>query len=340
MTDQPPIDVSLAMSVILVTPDRFETIRRTVRHLRHQADAHRLELIIVAPTTAAIDDSDPTELESFGRVIRIAADGPIRCVERAAIPGIRAATTPIIALIEDHAFPAPGWTEAILKAHEGPWAAVGSAISNGNPTSSLSWASLMLAYGRWVDPEHGGVVKALPGHNITYKRDRFMEFDARLSELLGRESTLHEEIQSAGHLLYLEQDAEIAHLNPSLVGSTIELRAQAGWLYGALRARREGWSPLKRLIYIAASPLIPLVRFRRVRDELFTGPKRRALLARIWPGLAFALLLDGIGQAIGYAIGPGQTRERLSAFEIDRLRHLSLHDRRELAASDLVGFPA
>ena len=337
MTNQSPIDDSLALSVVLVTPDRFETIRRTVRHLRRQPVAHRLELIIVAPTTAAIDDADPAELEPFGRVKKIAADGPIRCVERAAIPGIRAATTPIIALIEDHAFPAPGWAEAILKAHQGPWAAVGSAISNGNPTSSLSWASLMLAYGRWVDPDHGGVVNALPGHNITYKRERFMEFDTRLPELLGRESTLHEEIQSAGHQLYLEPDAEIAHLNPSLVGSTIELRAQAGWLYGALRARREGWPPWKRLLYIAAFPLIPLIRFRRVRDELFIGPKRRALLARIWPGLAFALVLDGVGQAIGYAIGPGQTRERLSAFEIDRLRHLSRHDRKELAKSDFSG---
>ena len=327
-------DEPAEMSVVLVTPDRFETIRRTTRHLRDQAGADRIELIIVAPTTDAINDADPAELDRFCRVVCLAADGPIRCVEKASVPGVFAATAPIIAFIEDHAFPAPGWAEAIFQAHQGPWAAVGSAISNGNPTSSLSWASLMLAYGRWVDPERAGVVNALPGHNITYKRERLIEFGARLPEMFGRESTLHDEIQAAGHRLFLEPKAEIAHLNPSLIGSTIELRAQAGWLYGALRARREGWSPWKRLLYIAGAPLIPLIRFRRVRSDLFNNPQRRELLARIWPGLAFALALDGAGQAIGYAIGPGRTRERLSAFEINRIRHLSRHDQGELASSD------
>ena len=329
-------DEPAEMSVVLVTPDRFETIRRTTRHLRNQAVADRIELIIVAPTTDAINDADPTELDRFRRVICLAADGPIRCVEKASVPGVLAASAPIIALIEDHAFPAPGWAEAILQAHREPWAAVGSAISNGNPTSSLSWASLMLAYGRWVDPEQGGEVNALPGHNITYKRERLMEFGDRLPEMFGRESTLHDEIQASGHRLYLEPKAEIAHLNPSLIGSTIVLRAQAGWLYGALRARREGWSPWKRLVYIAGFPLIPLIRFRRVRSDLFNNAKRGELLAKIWPGLAFALVLDGVGQAIGYAIGPGRTRERLSAFEINRIRHLSRHDQAELASSDLA----
>lgn len=324
-----------ALSVVLVTPDRFETIRRTVGHLAAQAVRDRIEVVIVAPTLEAIGDAGPGELSGFRRAVCVAADGPIRCVERASVPGIRAASAPVVALVEDHAFPAPGWAEAILDAHRGPWAAVGPAMANANPRSSLSWASLMIAYGRWVDPDRGGEVDAVPGHNVTYKRDRLLELDDRLEGLVGREGTLHRELRDRGGRFYLEPRAGIAHLNPSRIVSTIVLRVQAGWLYGAMRARRAGWSPLKRLLYIAGAPLIPPVRYIRIRRELFDTPPRRALLARIRGGLAFGLILDGIGQAIGYAIGPGRTRERLSAFEIDRIRHLSRRDRRELAESEV-----
>lgn len=325
------------LSVVLVTPNRFDTIRRTIRHLAAQGARDRLEIVIVAPSAEIAGEINPAELSGFRRVICVDAEGPIRAVERASVPGVRAASAPVVALVEDHAFPSPGWAEAIIEAHRGPWVAVGSAMANANPRGSLSWASFMMAYGRWFDPERAGVIDALPGHNITYKRERLLEYDDRLEELFGRESTLHEELKLGGGRLYLEPRAEIAHLNPSRIVSTVILRVQAGWLYGALRARRSGWSPLRRLAYIAGAPLIPLIRFRRLRRELFSGPSRRALLAKTWGGLAFGLLLDGIGQAIGYAIGPGRTRERLSAFEIDRIRHLSRGDQRGLASSPPPG---
>ena len=36
-------------------------------------------------------------------------------------------------LCEDHCFPADGWAEALVAAHQGPWAAVGPAFLNANP---------------------------------------------------------------------------------------------------------------------------------------------------------------------------------------------------------------
>ena len=43
------------LSVILITPDSFETIRRTAGCIAAQSVADRIELVIVAPTAARID---------------------------------------------------------------------------------------------------------------------------------------------------------------------------------------------------------------------------------------------------------------------------------------------
>ena len=42
------------MSVVIVTPDRYETIRKTMDHLRVQTARHRLEIVIVAPSAARL----------------------------------------------------------------------------------------------------------------------------------------------------------------------------------------------------------------------------------------------------------------------------------------------
>jgi glycosyltransferase involved in cell wall biosynthesis len=48
------------MSVVITTPDNYQTIRRTISHLRRQTVKEALELIIVAPSLAQLqlDETD------------------------------------------------------------------------------------------------------------------------------------------------------------------------------------------------------------------------------------------------------------------------------------------
>jgi hypothetical protein len=55
------------MSVVIVTPDRYETIRKTMEHLRVQTARHRLEIVIVAPSAARLA-LPGRELDDFCRV--------------------------------------------------------------------------------------------------------------------------------------------------------------------------------------------------------------------------------------------------------------------------------
>src|SRR6202162_6225233 len=98
--------VSLAISVILATPDCYETIRKTIGHLRVQSASKQLELIIVAPSAGSLNIVED-ELKNFLQY-RVVEAGPIRSVGFANALGIRHASAPVVALAEDHAFPGPG----------------------------------------------------------------------------------------------------------------------------------------------------------------------------------------------------------------------------------------
>ena len=326
------------ISVVTVTASDFANMRRTLRHLRAQTIADQIELILVAPSNEAIADREPDELKGFART-EIIAVGPIDNVDHAAADGIHRATAPVVALVEDHAYPEPGWAAAMVEAHQGPWAAVGSTMVNANPQNSLSWINLLIAYGPWTDKmqKSGSAVAdkvievdALPGHNISYKRDVLVEYGDALVNALGRSGELPNALTKRGHRFALATGARLAHANPSLLSSTADLRFSAGRLYGAKRAEAGGWSPVQRALYTLGGPLIPLVRFRRLRQELFGDGQRREIAGRVQPALLLGLVLDGLGQMAGYAAGPGSTPDKLATFEMDRPQHLTRRDQESL----------
>jgi len=96
---------SLELSVILVSPDNFATIRRTVSHLRAQTARDRIEVVIAAPGTGPLG-LDPAELSDFGgyQVVEV---GPITSTAAAKAAAVHHARAPLVALAEDHCFPEP-----------------------------------------------------------------------------------------------------------------------------------------------------------------------------------------------------------------------------------------
>src|SRR3954464_6331753 len=111
-----------AMSVVVVTPDTYETVRETIKHLRAQNVKERLEIVLVAPSADALG-ADEKELAGFRR-FSVVPVGHMRSTARARAAGVLKASAPVVAFAEDHAFPAPGWAEALINAHRKEWAAV------------------------------------------------------------------------------------------------------------------------------------------------------------------------------------------------------------------------
>jgi len=332
MQQQSPSDPAAPeLSVILVTPDNYESIRRAVRYVGAQSARARIEIVIVAPSAETLGE-DPNDLSTFGQH-RIVEVGSVETVARANAAGVRAASAPLIAFVEEHSFPQPGWAEALIEAQKHPWAAVGPMVLNANPWSAVSWADYLTAYGKWAGPEAGGEIDFLPGHNSSYKRDILLAYGDRLESMLEAESVLHWDLRANGHRLYLEPAAKVSHVNFSRLATWIRVQHCNGLVFAAARAR--SWPLLRRLLYAGGSPLIPFVRLWRILSGLRSAGLPRLVLLRTLPALVLGLTLDAAGQMLGYAFGAGEAASnKLGAFEFHRFDHITAHDRAALAEQE------
>jgi hypothetical protein len=305
--------MSLELSVILAT-DRLETIRDVLERLGEQTARERLELVVVTPSAFELAE------DGFGavRVVETAGD-PID-VARLRAEGVRAASAPAVLLAETHSFPAPDSLERLIERHREPWAAVGQAICNGNPQTMRSWTNLFLDYGPWADPHPGGVLRELPTHNSSFKRAALLACGERLAELLRYSEAVNAALRERGGSLYLEQRARTFHVNVSRATSWVVERSAAGRAYAASRAAE--WPAWRRAAYALGSPLIPLVRGRRVLRDIRRTGRSAELLPRILPALAVGLTLSALGELAGYAAGAGRAPERIGEMEVRRMSHV------------------
>lgn len=308
------------MSVILATPDCYETIRKTIRHLRTQTVKHQLELIIVAPSVDRLAP-DESELREFCRV-RVVEVGKVMSIGSANAKGVRHARAPIVALAEDHAFPAPGWAEALIAAHRHPWAAVGAVIRHPNdPKNVIAWADVLIGFGEYLAPVASGVVQRLPGNNSSYKRDLLLEYGSDLETLMEAESLIHTDLGEKGHQLYLESGAQVSHLNFERMSSFLCIKYLSGRIFGAARAR--GYSLPYRLLFACGTPLIPFVRYGRLRKRWEVLRQTRRLPWGVMPMAWCGLLVSATGEMIGCCMGAGQAVEKRAKFEFHRVPHLA-----------------
>jgi len=312
------------MSVVIVTPDDYETIRKTIRYLRAQAVRDRLEIIIVAPS-AEIHEVDESELKDFLQ-FRVIGVGEIKSIASANTAGLHQASAPVVAFIEEHSFPDPGWAEALIKAHRQPWAAVGPVMRNANPNRLTSWADFLISYGRWLDPTPAGVIDHLPGHNSSYKREILLDYGSALEGMLEAESVLHWNLGAKGYQLYLEPAAKTSHLNFERLSSWLLAQFCSGRLFTVTRAKH--WSFLRRLLYMGGAPLIPVVRLWRALRHLRQSKQQNNLLPWILPALILGLVASAAGEMAGHLLGAGNAKERMRDLEFHRSRHLIERQRR------------
>jgi hypothetical protein len=325
-----PIGTAAALSVVLVAGSGLPGIARTMRHLRAQTARHRIELLVVAESARTVD-AGALDGGVFAacRVIEV---GPIRQRGTAAAEGIRAATAPVVAMIEDHSYPEPEWAEAFLRAHDGPWTVVGPAVANANPEYVASWVNYALTYGIFAPPLAAGERDRLPWHNSAYKREALVPFSDRLGALLEWEGSLQDELRASGHTLYLEPAARTHHANVSRGWSTLGLNVQRGRIMGAQRAVREQWPYWRRVVQAAAFPLFPLLQLRHTLPALRRMSMPDALRPRVYAGVGVALGVLAAAEAWGLLAGEGNAMSRMEDYELQRTKHLSRRERRDLDA--------
>jgi Glycosyl transferase family 2 len=323
------------ISVVLVTPDDARVIRRTLRHLRAQTARDRIELVLVASSRAALG-LRPDDVDGF-RAVQIVEAGPIDVLADARALGVRRSSTELIAFAEDHCYPAPAWAERLIAAHrEAPDAAIGPMMHNENPRTTISRAAIILQFGCCAAPQTSGERESLAWHNTSYKRDALLGLEDRLGWSLTAEGVIQDGLRHNGSRLVLDAGVEVSHVNVSRLRSYLTHAFWGGRLFGAMRARVEGWGPGTRLLRALACPVVPLVRIARAARTL----RERGELSRLpvlLPAMIVGLVPHAAGEAAGYLVGMGPTRRAYSHYEHRRLAHVARRDRADLARREPVG---
>lgn len=330
MSDRPDL------SVVLVSPDDFDTFRAVIGYLQAQTVAGRIEVVLVGSTPEAfrVDAAAMTGFHSH-QVLHV---GPIPSLSEPRVAGIRAARAPVVALTEDHCFPAETWAERLLHAHEGPYAAVGPTVAIANPASHRTWANALIQYGWWVPPTPSGVQDDIPGHNSSYKRDVLLEDGEDLETLFTFDAALHADLRRRGHRLYLDATAVTHHVYITQLRPFVQEHFHIGRTFAASRAR--DWPAARRWLYALASPALPVLRgwriVRRMRELGWLGD----LVPGVLPSLGLGLGASALGELLGYALGAGSSPTMTLDLDFRRFRFVSARERETIWCGRNVAFRA
>lgn len=298
---------------MIVVADRFAQLAPLASLLRRQTARERVELVVAAPSAAAFG-LDESEVEGLaGTSIVETGSLDLTQARRAALAAARG---PFVFLGETHIFPEPGWAQALIGAHERGWDVVAPTIGNANPDGALSSAGLLLHYGPWTAPARAREVRAVSIYLTSYRRSLLLGHpDVLLEPGGGLSATLRGE----GCRFYLAAEAAMAHANVSLPGAWIVERLAAGRVYAGGRAL--AWPRRRRALYTVAAPLIPAVHLTRLLRA--TGLRRFLRLPVLTlPAMAIGAILMAIGEAAGYALGPGSALGRMRELELNRFDYV------------------
>lgn len=330
MTPAPP-----ALSVVLATPYGFDTLRPVLGYLATQTVQDRIEVVVVGTTPDAlrVDEADLAGFHSH-RVLHV---GTIESLSVPRAAGIRAAQAPVVALTEDHCFPDPTWAEALLRAHEAPWAAVGPTVGIANPQRYRTWANHLIQYGPWVHPTPSGVQKDVAGHNSSYKRSVLLERDDELEALFSFDAKLHAELRREGHSLYVESDAVSHHVYMTKLRPFVREHFHIGRAFAATRASE--WSPGRRAFYTLASPALPVLRTARIVSRMRVLGWLRELVPGLLPSLWLGLAASAVGEMTGYATGTLGRSARITVdLDFQRHRFVSARERDAIWGRGTIAF--
>jgi len=287
--------MSPTLSIIVASHNARASIEACLDSLVRQMD-QSVELIVV---DNSVDGSADLVRARYTRV-HLLALAPTALVNELWSAGIQESHGAIVALTTAHCIPADDWVAQVFEAHESPTAGVGGAIDGESGSGLTDWAVFFCRYSRFMPPLAEGKGIDIAADNAAYKREPLFRHEDQWRSGFW-EPQLHEALLKEGQELKLCPGMLVRHRHSFGFASFMRQRFRHGRQFGGWRA--SNLTPTKRLIYLAAAPLIPLVLLQRtVRVVLGKGRHVSKLIAAL-PMLAAFFGAWVCGEALGYARG-------------------------------------
>ncbi len=307
----------LKLSVVLVVGEQRERSARGLRSILEQNIIDQIEVLVMdcsVPGTPPLLGSEHPSV----RVVRLVQD---ELYAHTLAEGVRQARAPVVAFMEEHCTALPGWAEALVSAHQGPWAGVGGEIHSANPGLGSSEAVAFTMSEPWNIPGERREVKLLDVPNSAFKREILLEYGDTLDTLLRSDPVLVWKLSQDGHRFLVDPAAKFAHIY--VTSLRFFGRVQYVWhrCFGHTRAEVFNWPVGKRALRILVTPLVPWWRVaKRAVQIVWHRPRLLWSFIRNAPLVLIGDYYAAFGQAVGLMFGMGDAEARFSDYERNAYR--------------------
>lgn len=215
--------------------------------------------------------------------------------------GIEKSNAELLALLEDNCLVGPKWLQAVLAGHKSRHPAIGGPIEPGNFSRGLDWGVFYCEFARFLAP-FSGVVKALPGNNVSYKKE---VIDPAHTTEGFYEVFFHENLRKTGNELFANSDMMVRNVNSwrfedCSVSPFHHGRAYAGQRFGTKYSTR-------RLVYGLLALLLPIVKTFRTLRDIHSRKRKELPLLKALPWIIIFHSCWSAGEFVGYFAGPGDS---------------------------------
>ncbi|MGH9371340.1 MAG: hypothetical protein ACRD15_07410 [Vicinamibacterales bacterium] len=301
----------MTLSVVIVIASDTLMARGGVDHLRHcLGKLHRQEdpplLEVVVPHRAGVCGLDELRREfpdvRFARVDDLKRSDPRRPGrehhDELRAKGIALTRGDVVALLEDHEYPAARWAAEVAAAHlSSDVEVIGGAVEN-SVDRPLNWALFFCDFAQYLNPVSRGPSLAATDVNVSYKRHAL---DAVVPVWRERfhERLIHDALVARGFRLALAP-AIVVHQHRVDVAPRGALWERFLWGRSYAASRAEHWGHARRLVYTALCPLLPLVLMSRIAAAVLGKRRCRREFLRALPWLVPLSAAWSVGELVGY----------------------------------------
>jgi Glycosyl transferase family 2 len=292
------------LSVVVPAVNTLLDLTGCLEALDAQRSEVQLEVLVVNRLGVPIREALP-RLFPWARVLEVPNDTTIPEMRAAAF---RTARGRAVAVIEDHVVVPRGWARQMLDALGDGTVVVGGAVENAATGTLMDWAAFLCEYSHCIPPIESGAVSWLTGNNVVYDR-RLLDAHRQVLEAGKWENYLHDTLRSEGIELTCHPEIVVGHKKHYSFGEYLSQR----YLYARSYAgARVAGAPLsRRLAYgLAAFALPPLLMYRTVTRIARKG-KYAGTLVKSIPLIAVFVVSWGVGEVVGYWVGPGDALSRV-----------------------------
>ncbi len=287
------------LSIIIVSYNASRTIARCLAALEQQTVKSGVEIIVVDSST-----DDTADIISAGfPSVHLHTFAARKYPGDARNYAISQARSNLLAFIDADCLARPDWAQQILAAHQTDRAAIGGVIDNANPNHLVGWVYYFCEFAAWMPGSKPGVVEEIPGACLSFRREMFDRYGPFLGGTYCSDTAFHWRMARDGHRPWLDPTIRIAHINPTRLWALWRHEVHHGRYFASVRVEEQAFSPLRRLVYIVAAPLLPFLLFSRIAVCVCKKGRYRCRFLCLAPLVLLGKMAWSWGELQGYLRG-------------------------------------